>query len=118
MPESVVSTLASAIGTDHVALYDGKGRELAHRGNPTELVGSGTTFPVTYRGVELAQLRVHPRRGEQTLTADDHAVILRVGAYAGPALDGARALAEITASGLNVDPAVGPAGLEPTTSTV
>jgi hypothetical protein len=45
-------------------------------------------------------------------------VILRVGAYAGPALDGARALAEITASGLNVDPAVGPAGLEPTTSTV
>ncbi len=81
-----------------MALYDGDGQELARLGDPAEAAGPVATFPVTYRGEELARVCVHPRRGEQVLTAADHAVIQRVCAYAGPALDGARALAETIAS--------------------
>lgn len=91
VPVTVVRTLAATLGAEHVAMRDGS-QTVATVGDPGR---AAEEFEVTYRGVRLATVAVAPRRGEQSLTPADRAVVRRVCAYAGPALDGARALAEL-----------------------
>ena len=91
VPETIVSTIARAIGVEHVAVRSSDGLT-AQTGDPA---GHTEQFAVIYRGEELAVVTVSPRTGEQALTAADRAVVARVCGYAGPALDGARALSEL-----------------------
>lgn len=91
VPETIVATPAQALGAEHVAVRSVAGGTVG-TGKPS---GQAKEFPVAYRGERLAVVTVSPRRGEQTLTSADRAVIARVCAYAGPALDGARAVSEL-----------------------
>ena len=86
VPETVVRAISQAIGAERVEIRAGDDL-LAATGTAvdTRLVA----FPVVYRGEPVATVGVAPRRGEQTLTAADTAVVERVCAYAGPALEGA-----------------------------
>ncbi len=61
-------------------------------------VHHGTTFPVTYRGEELAVLQLSPRRGESGFTARDRRVLAALVGHAAPALHGARTLADLLES--------------------
>ena len=61
-------------------------------------VQHGTSFPVTYRGEELAVLQLSPRRGESGFTALDRRVLAALISHAAPALHGARTLAALLES--------------------
>ncbi len=95
VPETVVHVISQAIGAERVEIHAGEDL-LAATGTAmdTRLVA----FPVVYRGEQLATVAIAPRRGEQALTAADTVVVERVCAYAGPALEGARALVELVES--------------------
>ncbi|MFE5340087.1 ATP-binding protein [Isoptericola sp. NPDC056578] len=95
VPETVVRTIASVTGAAHVSM-DTDGTVRVESGAPTDAPPS--EFVVVYRGEQLARVFVTPRPGEQTLTRADQAVIQRICAYAGPALDGARALEALVGS--------------------
>ena len=62
------------------------------------VVEDGATFPVTYRGGELAVLQLWPRRGESGFTARDRRVIAALIRSAAPAMYGARTLADLLES--------------------
>jgi signal transduction histidine kinase len=61
-------------------------------------VEDGATFPVTYRGEELAVLHLPPRRGESGFTARDRRVLAALISHAAPALHGARTLTDLLES--------------------
>jgi signal transduction histidine kinase len=61
-------------------------------------VEHGVTFPVTYRGEELAVLQLSPRRGESGFTARDRRVLAALVSHAAPAVHGARTLADLLES--------------------
>lgn len=108
VPHTIVRTVARAIMAERCELRGLDGILLAKAGaaisglgtpGPAGFVaGAAEDFPIVYRGDVLATVRVWPRRGEQRLTSDDRAVVARVCAYGGPALDGARALVELVDS--------------------
>jgi signal transduction histidine kinase len=82
------------------AVYLDAGRITGTWFEPMELgaVEHGATFPVIYRGEELAVLQLAPRRGESSFTARDHQVIAALVSHAAPALHGARTLADLLES--------------------
>ncbi len=63
-----------------------------------DVVEHGATFPVAYRGEELAVLQLSPRRGESGFTARDRRVLAALLSHAAPALHGARTLTDLLES--------------------
>ena len=61
-------------------------------------VGRTVSFPIKYRGEELAVLDLPPRRGESGFTKRDLRVFSALATYAAPALHGARAVADLQES--------------------
>lgn len=61
-------------------------------------VATEHAFPVLYRGHEIAELTLSPRRGESGFTARDRRVIAELVVHAAPALYADRTLAELVES--------------------
>ncbi len=59
---------------------------------------SSEQFRVSFHGVVLATLLVHPRPGERSLTPYDRDLVERLALHSAPALHGARALADLSAT--------------------
>ncbi len=55
-------------------------------------------FPISFHGDVLATLVVYPRPGERSLTPYDRALVERLALHSAPALHGARALADLSAT--------------------
>jgi len=85
--ESVVESLrlsgAELVGDIHLACARGT------------LAGAVESFPISYQGELLAQMRVGPRAGESSLGAFDRRVLARLALHAAPALAAARTHAEL-----------------------
>ena len=82
------------------AVYLDAGRITGTWFEPVErgTIEHSTTFPLTYRGEELAVLQLSPRRGESGFTARDRRVLAALVSHAAPALHGARTLADLLES--------------------
>ena len=87
--------MAEAVRTDAVELRGDVSRDGRLGGRSA---AQPEEFPIVLHGEVLATLVVHPRPGEHALTPYDRALIERLALHSAPALHGARALAELTAT--------------------
>ncbi|MET0736509.1 MAG: ATP-binding protein, partial [Microbacterium sp.] len=94
--ETVALAVAEAVRTDAVEL---RGDVFSARVGVAPAVGGASEeFPLALHGEILATLVVWPRPGEEALTVYDRALVERLALHSAPALHGARALAELTAT--------------------
>ena len=98
--QTVAQAVADAVRADTVELIgDGV---LSARAGPGQATHAGESvpeqFPVSFHGVVLATLLVHPRPGERSLTPYDRDLVERLALHSAPALHGARALADLSAT--------------------
>ncbi|GAA3248404.1 hypothetical protein GCM10017691_58520 [Pseudonocardia petroleophila] len=94
VPETVLRTVVDSLHLDGAALRGAGALDAAVGETP----GTAEEFPVVYQGEQLAVLAVAPRRGETGLTGHDRRVLRLLAVHAAPALHGARALDELTAT--------------------
>ncbi|MET0716174.1 MAG: hypothetical protein ABWY57_14785, partial [Mycetocola sp.] len=97
--QTVAQAVADAVRTDTVELH---GDMFSARVGPERAtdnaVSAAEEFPISFHGDVLATLVVQPRPGERSLTPHDRAVVQRLAQHSAPALHGARALADLSAT--------------------
>ena len=98
--QTVAQAVADAVRADTVELHgDGVFSARVGPGQATDAAASvAEEFPISFHGDVLATLIVHPRPGERSLTPYDRALVERLALHSAPALHGAQALADLSAT--------------------